>query len=416
MGYDMKYGLLGRKLGHSFSKKIHNLIDRYDYDLYEKELDQIEQFVNGDITGFNITIPYKIEVMKYIDEMTNRAKKIGCINTVIKKNGKVIGDNTDYFGFEYMLNSLEIGDVKSALILGDGATSMTVGAVLDDRGIPYTKLSRKTEPYYSRYLDYKDVELLINATPVGMYPNNGERLIDISEFNNLKGVIDVVYNPMCTKLLFDAKEKNIKCCNGLPMLVAQAAEAYNVFCGNKVEDRKMKRIIEKLSVEGNIVLIGMPSTGKSTIGRIISKNTDKILVDFDEEIVRKTGKSIERIFSEDGEAYFRKLESEMCREFGKKNNLVIATGGGVVTQIENYEHLKQNGKIYLLKRNLEELELEGRPLLKDFDSVLRLWEDRKDRYQSFSDKEVENITIMEASKKIVDDFYGYDYTKCENRI
>lgn len=397
------YGLLGKKLGHSFSKEIHNLIGGYEYRFYEVEKENIKDFMQSGIEGFNVTIPYKMKIMKYLDEISDKAKKIGCVNTVVRRGDKWIGDNTDYFGFKYTLHSFKT-QFKKALILGDGATSKTIETVLADQNISYTKLSRKIQPYYSQVGEFVDVDLIVNTTPVGMYPNNGEKLIELEQFKNVQAVIDVVYNPFITSILFDAKRKNIPYSNGLKMLVAQAIEASKIFTGVDSND-KIEEIISKLEKKKNIILIGMPGSGKSTVARIMAEKTNRKFVDLDSEVKRKTNRTIDDIFENEGEEKFREIESELCEEFGKKNNLIISTGGGVITKERNYEPLKQNGIIYLLDRKLDELNIDGRPLSKSYGTAEELWQKRKNGYLKFADKIIKKDNSKIAAEQILGDFY-----------
>lgn len=397
----MEYGLLGRKLGHSFSKEIHEALNLYSYDLYEREEQELEAFTNSDIKGFNVTIPYKETIMPYLDELTDRAQKMGCVNSVVKRNGKIIGDNTDYFGFDYLLSSFKT-DFSKAIILGDGATSKTIKNVLKDRNISYVNLSRKKPPFYSDIKDFKDYDLLINATPVGMYPNTGESLVNLDSLDNLKAVVDVIYNPYITELLFLAREKNIAYRNGLTMLVGQAIEAARFFTGEDISYDKIDEIVSMINSDKNIVLIGMPGAGKTSLGRKLSKLTGKVFVDSDLEIKRIYKKAPSQIIKEESEEKFRKLETELLEKISKEKNQVIATGGGVVTRAENYKNLKKNSIIYFVDRDLDKLELTDRPLSTDID---RLWKERKKLYQKFSDRKVFNDEIDVAARKIKEDFY-----------
>lgn len=397
----MEYGLLGRKLGHSFSKEIHEALNLYSYDLYEREEQELEAFTNSDIKGFNVTIPYKETIMPYLDELTDRAQKMGCVNSVVKRNGKIIGDNTDYFGFDYLLSSFKT-DFSKAIILGDGATSKTIKNVLRDRNISYVNLSRKKPPFYSDIKDFKDYDLLINATPVGMYPNTGESLVNLDSLDNLKAVVDVIYNPYITELLFLAREKNIAYRNGLTMLVGQAIEAARFFTGEDISYDKIDEIVSMINSDKNIVLIGMPGAGKTSLGRKLSKLTGKVFVDSDLEIKRIYKKAPSQIIKEESEEKFRKLETELLEKISKEKNQVIATGGGVVTRAENYKNLKKNSIIYFVDRDLDKLELTDRPLSTDID---RLWKERKALYQKFSDRKVFNDEIDVAARKVKEDFY-----------
>lgn len=404
----MKYGLLGKVLGHSYSPQIHSELGDYEYELFEREVDEIEElFNNPQVRGFNVTIPYKEEVMKYCDSITDRAREIGCVNTVFKtKEGKIIGDNTDYYGFEYILNSrgIEVNN-KKALILGDGATSKTVAAVLKDKGAEVVRLSRKTKPFLSEIDNYQDAHIIANTTPVGMYPKNLETIVDLDLFNELEAVVDVIYNPVRTKLLLDALKKGIKYSDGLPMLVGQAIGASEIFQDKKIEGSITEDIINKIRKQNsNIVLIGMPGSGKSTIGSELAIKTSKKLIDTDIEIEKKAGISIPEIFKIHGEDYFRELESEVLREFGKESGLIISTGGGIVTRELNYNPLKQNGRIYFLNRDLDKLERSGRPLSVDLEAVEDLWAKREKNYKNFADVCIDNEDILDTTQRILEDY------------
>lgn len=405
----MKFGLLGRKLGHSYSPVIHKRLGDYSYELFEREPGGIEDLIRrSDIHGLNVTIPYKEEVMKYCDEISERASSIGCVNTIYKTDtGKIIGDNTDYAGFEYILdrNSIETEN-KTVLILGNGATSKTVAAVLKDRNAKVIKLGRSTNPSLTDSYGYADADIIVNTTPVGMYPNNLESLVDLNRFSKLSAVLDVVYNPMRTKLILDARKLGIVNSDGLPMLVVQAVAASEIFQNKRISNKLIEEIITDLRREtGNIVLVGMPGSGKSTIGRLIAEKSGKVFIDTDELIEQKSGMVIPLIFEKYGEEHFRKLEIDSVREAGKKTGCVISTGGGVVTRMENYEPLIQNGRIYFIERDLQKLSTGGRPLSKDMDAVNRLWENRKDLYEFFLDKSVNNTVINETAESILEDFY-----------
>lgn len=400
----MKFGLLGKDLPHSFSKTIHEQIADYTYDLYEKNIEDLEDFIKSDISGFNVTIPYKEEIIKYLDYLSPRAKSIGAVNTVIKKDGRLLGYNTDYFGFDFLLTSLGESFTR-AIILGDGATSKTISAVLADKNIAYVKLSRKKSLTYADLDKFNDADLLINATPVGMYPNNGKALVDLDRLPRLKAVVDVVYNPYITQILFEARARNIKYANGLKMLIAQALETSSIFQNKDLDYKMIEEIEANILKNRNIVLIGMPGSGKSSIGRRLAEFTHKKFVDTDKEIEKIANMPISEIFEKYGEDKFRDFEKYIINKVGKETNQIIATGGGVVKDPVNYRPLKQNSQIYLIKRNLSDLDQKGRPLSTSYGAIEALWQERKESYYKFADKEIENIGIESSADLIIGDFY-----------
>lgn len=401
----MRCGLLGRKLGHSYSPQIHGYLAAYSYELFEKEPEELESFLKGGtFAGINVTVPYKKDVIGYLDELTDRAKKVGAVNTVVCRNGKLIGHNTDYFGFETMLKSSGLTvEGKKCLVLGSGGASNTVVAVLNEQGANVVIISRSGENNYSNLQLHKDASLLVNTTPVGMYPNVGISPVELDHFPALEGVLDVIYNPARTKLLLDAEKRGIPAVNGLLMLVAQAKEASEWFSNTTICDDKIAEIHKILRFQmENIILVGMPGCGKSTIGKIVAGKTGKRFVDADEEIVKKAGCSIPEIFAQSGEEGFRKIETEVLKELGKQSTLVIATGGGCVTRWDNYNSLHQNGKIFWLKREISQLPTEGRPLSQAND-LNRMYEARKPLYAAFADEEVSNDAQPEtAATKILE--------------
>ena len=405
-----KFALIGKTLKHSYSKKIHSMLGSYTYDLVELEPQELKSFVlKKEYKGFNITIPYKKDIIAFLDEIDERAKKIGAVNTVVCKNGKLFGYNTDFDGMIYALKSakIEVGQ-KNVLILGSGGTSNTAKAVAEFLGAKTIKiLSRSGEINYQNYdKTAKETQIVINTTPVGMYPDNYACLIDLACFNNLEGVLDVVYNPAMTMLLKKAKDLGVKHINGLPMLVAQAKFASELFLDNKLDDSLTENVIKKLSKESkNLVLIGMPACGKTTIGKMVAQILEKEFIDTDAVIEQKAGKSIAEIFAEDGEEYFRKIESEVLMEVGKLANKVISTGGGVVKKSQNYFSLKQNGVIVWIDRSLDELSCEGRPLSKDKQTIERLYMERKDSYAFFADAKIKNEGELEIVVKGVKELY-----------
>ena len=403
-----KFALIGKTLKHSYSKKIHKLLGEYCYDLVEVEPTKLNEFVeNGGYKGFNITIPYKKVVMPYLDYIDQSAKKIGAVNTVVERAGKRLGFNTDFDGMIYMLNRANIKvEGANVLILGSGGTSNTARAVCEYLSAKSVKvLSRTGEVNYQNYFELKQTQIVINATPVGMYPNNYECLIDLSHFDKLQGVVDVVYNPKMTMLLYQAKKLGVKYTNGFSMLVAQAKYAAELFLDTKMDDGVIENILKQLEKETtNLVLIGMPGCGKTSVGQLLSKRLGLELIDIDQEIVKRDGRDIPTIFSQDGEEYFRKLESQVIKDVGKLNGKIISTGGGAVKDEKNYFPLKQNGKIFWLNRNVEKLSQDGRPLSQGLDTVKKLYLERKELYQNFADYIVDNDGDIElAVKGVIDE-------------
>lgn len=389
----MKCGLLGRKLGHSYSPQIHSMLGNYPYVLFEKEPEEIEDFLRlGDWTGINVTVPYKKTVIPYLDELTPTAKRLGAVNVIVRRDGKLIGHNTDFFGFQTMLKASRL-DVsgKKALVLGSGGASNTVIAVLKDAGADVFVISRTGEHNYSNLHLHKDATLIVNTTPVGMYPNTGVSPVDLSLFPNLQGVLDVVYNPARTQLLLDAEKiSGLIAANGLLMLVAQAKEAAEWFTETEIPGAVIEPILRALESQmQNIVLIGMPGCGKSTIGKLLAEATGKKYADSDELITEMAGKGIPDIFTNDGEATFRNWETKALTELGKQSGLVIATGGGCVTQSRNYDTLHQNGQIFWLQRDLDLLPVDGRPL-SQVNKLEVLYGIRKPMYEVFADHVVAN--------------------------
>ena len=388
----MKCGLLGRKLGHSYSPQIHSHFGDYHYSLFEKEPEELESFLKyGDFAGINVTMPYKNDVIAYLDELTPLAKRLGAVNVVVRRNGKLIGHNTDFYGFASMVRKSGLSPAgKKCLVLGSGGASRTAVAVLEDMGAEVVVISRNGENHYGNLHLHRDAAIIVNATPVGMYPNVGISPIDLDLFPALEGVLDAIYNPAHTQLLLDAEQRGIVNMNGLWMLVAQAKEAAEWFTNSVISDEKISEIYEILRRQmENIVLIGMPGCGKSTVGRLLAEQTGKEFVDADEKIVELAGKSIPEIFAQDGEEVFRSFETKALEELGKRSGLVIATGGGCVTKARNYPLLHQNGTIIWLKRDLDQLPTDGRPLSQANDLTM-MYETRKPMYEAFADYTIDN--------------------------
>ena len=393
----MKCGLLGRKLGHSYSPAIHAHLGNYEYALYEKEPEELELFLRfGDFTGLNVTMPYKKVIMAYLDELTPIAKKLGAVNTVVRRDDKLVGHNTDYFGFRHLVAKSGLSPAgKKCLVLGSGGASNTAVAVLEELGAEVVVISRSGQNNYENLHRHEDAAILVNTTPVGMYPNTGVSPVDLSQFPQLEGVVDVIYNPSRTQLILEAESRGIPAISGLPMLVAQAKEAAAWFSGKALAESEFDRVYGILQQQmENIILIGMPGCGKSTIGQMLAEKSGKRFVDADAEIAVLASKSIPRIFSEDGEIAFRALETQVLEMLGKQSGLVIATGGGCVTKQENYPLLHQNGKLYWLQRDLEKLPTEGRPLSKN---LAEMYAVRAGQYARFADHIIDNNGIPEKA-------------------
>lgn len=388
----MRFGLLGRKLGHSYSPMIFDLLGGYRYDLFEREPEDIEFLLrNEDFDGINVTIPYKKEVLQYLDEIDPLAARLGSVNTIVKRNGKLTGYNSDYFGFRFLVSKTKI-DVsgRKILVLGSGGASVTVCAVLEDLGADVVVISRSGENNYGNLHLHRDASVIVNTTPLGMYPNNGSAPLNVGDFPRLEGVLDLIYNPARTQLLLDCEKYGIPGWNGLWMLVAQAKQSAEWFLDRKLSDELVRTIHRRLrdNME-NIALIGMAGCGKSSIARLLARETGKKFVDADTEIELLAGKSIPEIFATEGEESFRLLETKVLENLGKQSGLVIATGGGCVTREQNYPLLHQNSRIIWLQRCPARLPTEGRPLSQKT-SPATLYEQRKHLYKAFSDVAISN--------------------------
>ena len=359
-------GLLGEKLGHSYSPQIHGQLADYEYRLFEKQPEDLEGFLkNGDFTGLNVTIPYKKAVIPFLSELSPIAARLGAVNTIVRRpDGSLIGHNTDYFGFKSMVaqSGLKICG-KKVLVLGSGGASNTAVAVLEELGGEVIVISRSSEDNYSNLQKHANASVIVNATPVGMYPNVGISPVCLGQFPALEGVLDIVYNPARTHLLIDAERRGLVAMNGLWMLVAQAKESAEWFTGSSISDEQIRTIHRKLRQQmENIIVIGMPGSGKSTIGKLLAEKLGMQFVDADAEIVKAAGMPIPQIFAKGGEVCFRQVEAYVLTELGKRSGQIIATGGGCVTWKENYYSLHQNGTMFWLQRDIGNLPTEGRPL------------------------------------------------------
>lgn len=396
----MVYGLLGRTLRHSYSPQIHALLGDYEYRLFEVEPQDLEAFLKKrEFGGINVTIPYKKDVLPYLSGISDNAKRIGAVNTIIvKEDGGLYGDNTDYDGFLCLVqkSGFQVKG-KKTLVLGTGGASLPISAVLSDLGArEVVFISRSGENNYQNLSRHADADLIVNTTPVGMYPNNLKAPLSLSEFPNLSGVLDIVYNPQKTKLILDAERLGIPAYSGLLMLVAQGKRAAELFLGHDIPDSETDRIFKKLSTEmQNIVLVGMPGCGKTTVGKALAEQLNRPFFDADEEILKRTGKSAEAWIEACGEAVFRQKETEVLESLCKQSGTVIATGGGAVTVPENADILRQNSIVFFINRDVSALPVEGRPLSKAT-ALSEMYEVRLPMYRSVCDYEIAADGSVEA--------------------
>lgn len=396
----MRCGLLGRKLGHSYSPQIHRQLGNYSYALFEKEPQELEEFLkSGDFTGLNVTIPYKKDVIPFLDELSPVAKRLGAVNTIVRReDGSLIGHNTDYFGFRYLVNrsGLDVGG-KKVLVLGSGGASNTAVAVLRELGANVVIISRSGENHYGNLTLHSDAAVIVNTTPVGMYPNTGGSPLDLGVFPRLEGVLDVIYNPAKPKILLDAEARGLVAMNGLGMLVAQAKQSAEWFTGCPIDDSKITEIHDSLRRQmENLILIGMPGCGKTTIGMLLAQRTGKKFVDADEALEQRVGRPITEIIPTEGESAFRQMETDTLAQLGKQSGLVIATGGGCVTQERNHPLLHQNGTILWLTRSIDKLPTDGRPL-SQAGKLSEMFEKRRALYERFADISVSNDGPVEET-------------------
>ena len=412
----MRYGLIGEHLGHSFSREIHERIADYKYEIHEIAPDALGDFLsNPTFEGINITIPYKEKAIPYLYFVSDNAKKIGAVNTVRNENGKLYGYNTDYMGMRALIlrNKIDLKD-KKALILGCGGTAKTGYAVLSDLGVrQIVRVGREGEGADVLYKDvlneHSDAEFILNTTPVGMYPKNEGKIIDVNDFPKLEGLIDVVYNPLRTNIVLDARKKGIKAESGLYMLVSQAIYASEIFTGNKISEELCTATFnEILSQKENIVLVGMPSCGKTTVGHYLASQTGRELIDTDDEIVKRIGTEISEYFALYGEEKFREVESEVVKEACAKNGVIIATGGGAILRDENVRYMKQNGRVYFLNRALDLLTpTSDRPTASDYEALRKRYNERYSKYISCADVVVPaNGTVVQVAEIIKGEFFG----------
>ena len=405
----MIYGLLGKKLGHSYSPEIHEAFGRYSYRLIELREDQLEDFLKSpEIGGLNVTIPYKEAVVKYCSRLTPLAEKIGAVNTIYREQGaadhpsQLVGDNTDYDGFLALLRKAGISlTEKKVVVLGSGGASRMVQQACRDLGVRdltiVTRDGREGTIPYESLNHHTDSEIIINTTPVGMYPNNGESPVNLDLFPHCQAVVDLIYNPLTTRLLAQAKERNLIAAGGLSMLVDQAAKACRRFTGQEVPSKDIERITRELEGQiRNIVLIGMPGCGKTTMGRLLSEALRRPFLDMDSLIEQERGLTIPQIFERHGEEEFRRLERELAERIGKERGQIISTGGGIVLHPENVVNLSQNGTLIFLDRPISLLARNGRPLSVSTEAIEKMARDRMALYKGASDY----IISMDESPEI----------------
>ena len=398
-------GLLGKTLGHSYSPLIHSYLGQYEYRLFEKQPHELEDFLKrGEFEGLNVTMPYKKDVIPYLDALSPIAARLGAVNTIVRREGKLIGHNTDYAGFLSMVHRSGLDPAaKKVLILGSGGASATAVAVMEDLGADVIVISRGGENNYNNlYTMHTDAAIIVNTTPVGMYPNTDFSPISISAFPGLDGVLDVIYNPTNTMLLQLAQESGVYGMSGLWMLVAQAREASEWFQNATIPEERLAEIYRTVKAQmENIVLIGMPGCGKTTVGKALADKLGRQFFDADAEIAKKANMSIPEIFAKEGEEGFRSREIKVLSELGKQSGLVIATGGGCVTQAVNHSNLHQNGRIFWLKRQISQLPTDGRPLSQK-GNLEEMYRIRKPLYESFADVIIESETVEQAVQQIME--------------
>ena len=392
----MQYGLIGARLGHSYSPAIHARLGDYEYRLYERtEAAFIHLMASRQFRGLNVTIPYKVVAYAHCDALSDTAREVGCVNTLmVRPDGALYGHNTDIGGFMALARRAGV-DVagKKVAILGSGGTSLTARAACRRMGAREIVVVSRSGPvdYAALYRDHADAQVLVNTTPVGMYPNNGESAADLGRLPAVEGVLDVIYNPDRTALVLDAEARGIPAAGGLYMLVEQARLAAELFTGRRIPESETARIHAALRAEAlNVILVGMPGCGKSTVGSALAARMGRPFVDCDGEIERAAGRSIPEIFAEEGEAAFRALEARVLAEVCREKGRVIATGGGAVLRPENVRAMRQNGRVLFLRRSLDALSMDGRPLSSSRAALEAMWQVRAPLYAAAADAEIDN--------------------------
>ena len=402
----MHCGLLGQKLSHSYSPAIHSMLGDYEYKLYETEPENVETFLRkGDFDALNVTIPYKKCAATLCDELSETARAIGSVNTIVRRaDGTLYGDNTDIYGFEELLRRAVFSPrAKKVLVLGSGGASAAVVYALEkQQAREIVVVSRDGKDNYSNLSRHTDAELIVNTTPVGMYPHNAAQPVDLALFPALEGVLDVIYNPHRTRLLQQAAMLGIRHSGGLPMLVAQAKYSAERFLDRTIPDERIAEIQAEIRRQtSNVALVGMPGSGKTTVGREVAQILHMPFYDIDAEIEAEAGRTIPEIFARDGEAAFRRLEAAQIARLGKEGGAVLATGGGAVLDAENRYNLRQNALVILLERDLDGLAMEGRPLSKDAAALQALWQARAALYTAVADMRIPNNASLAACVEAV---------------
>ncbi len=388
----VKCALLGERLAHSYSPEIHALLGDYEYTLSEKQPGEVADYLRcGDFTGLNVTIPYKQTVLAYMDELSPVAAATGSVNTVLRRaDGSLFGDNTDVYGFTAMVHASGI-DVrgKKALVLGNGGSAQSVIRALKALGANVTVISRSGENNYANLHRHADAGIIVNTTPLGMYPNNGQKALRLAPFDHLEAVFDLIYNPARTALMLEAEKMGVPAFGGLTMLVSQAKRSSELFTGRELNNTLVQSVTRRLSREmQNIALIGMPGVGKTSTAKALNALTGRKILDCDAEIQKRSGRTPAELIETSGESVFRALESEILADFSKQSHAILDTGGGCVTREENHDLLRQNSLIVWLKRDVSALETAGRPLSRQI-GVQALYEARRPLYEQLCDLAVE---------------------------
>ncbi|MEG0269121.1 MAG: shikimate kinase [Clostridia bacterium] len=403
------YGLIGQSLTHSHSKTLHELLGAQSYELWPMPPEALELFLRKRaFDGINVTIPYKQAVLPYLDALGETAKRIGCVNTVVKRaDGTLFGDNTDAAGFAELARRAGICFAnQKTLVLGSGGTSLTVcDGVREAGGVPIV-ISRKGENSYEQLQRHADAAFLVNTTPVGMYPNMQASAVDLTCLPKLRGVLDVIYNPLRTRLLQQAQALHIPCAGGLAMLVYQAARARELFTGEPMDPKCVQQAERTLRMAAtNLVLVGMPGCGKSTVGALLAQKLQMPLADVDGEVEKEAGKSIPALFETEGEAGFRERETAQIMRFAASGGQVLVTGGGALNRAQNAECLRANGFVVHITRDLSQLPMVGRPLSASREALERLWQEREPRYAACADLTVANEKTPEACARAIAEGY-----------